>query len=282
MKFNYPKKDFLSYFESKEMFESGPGAPFAPFSCVKSKNYNEKPKLLIGYTKCGKGIFITDSKISLAKGIDMVQAYWIKGDGVKEYYENIERPSSPNSIFKKPEVGDTVLCVAKDRYVCCEFGETYEVLGVTGDGRINVSMHNNYTYEDVFFVVVDSKRIKAEVQDTVFIEYNRAISGDNIIIGNSYYRDQIIYGNSSANIGYPAVGSFALVPSGNGVSVKNPCGEVILGDKPIQRKTLIDEDIKVRRVLENKKILTRREVKDSDIKIRRLQSVNIVKRKINK
>lgn len=269
MKLKYPKKDFLSYTESKLRFDNADSS-HDPFCCVSAK-MTGIVKLLIGYTLTGEGVFISDTKISLVKEATEIEAFKCSYTETEVIYKKVKRPDGLNSIFKKPEVGDTIMCVANGRYVGCEFGETYTVDEVSGNGRISVDRYNQYTYESKYFIVIDSKRIKAEKADTLS---NRTITGGNsIVIGHTQTGNKSHYMNKD---GFPWITGNSIVVSGNGV---NPYTFEV-SDGPIQRKSLIDEDIKKRKVFDNERVLKRNVVRTSTAKKRELHDADVVNRKV--
>jgi len=253
MKLNHPKKNnFLNYYESKEMFENGSG-PFKLFTCIAPKESPNEIKLLIGYTTDGRGIVISNNKIDLVKDEDYIESYGISKQGLNSFYEKSTRPNFLGSIFRKPEIGDTVMCVSNERYVGCELGETYKVEKVTGDGRIGVSTLNSFTYSSKYFVVVDYKKIEITASRTITVNSGGATLSTGTGTDNRY--------SASHKLD-------------------------IVGDKSkdilIQRKALVDDNIKVRKVYENKKILTRKPIESSVNKKIRLRQVGIIERKLNK
>jgi hypothetical protein len=159
MKLLYPKKDFLTYKEALALFEDGE-VPYEPFCVVEEENVTHHgKKLLIGYKKDGSAIFIQDRTIEHIKSKDEVEAYKVSKMGINTYYKKVARPrESMDSILRKPKVGDTVLCVANERYVGATFGETYEVKEITHEGRLAFEYGAQYTYESKYFVVIKESR----------------------------------------------------------------------------------------------------------------------------
>jgi len=269
MKLKYPKEGFLTYVESKLRFDNAYSS-HDPFCCVSAK-MTGIVKLLIGYTLTGEGVFISDTKISLVKEATEIEAFKCSYTETEVIYKKVKRPDGLNSIFKKPEVGDTIMCVANERYIGCEFGETYTVDEVTGDGRISVDKYNHYTYESKYFIVINSKRVKAEKADTLS---NRTINGDcSIVIGHKQTGKSRYMSYDS----FPLTSGTVIVNSNEGIHICKP----ELNDGPLQRKSLIDEDIKKRKVFDNEKVLKRTVVNTSSFKKRELHDADVVNRKVN-
>lgn len=156
MKLHYPK-NILSYRYSRDEFDNG-AIPFSPMTFMtKITNCGDGVELLIGYLECGSGVFIKDRQISEVRDKGVVDAYKISKQGLKDYYKKTIRPTGDHSIFRKPKVGDTLMCISK-RYQGCEFGETY-VLKEIREDRLAFSVDAEYTYEREYFIIVDTASI---------------------------------------------------------------------------------------------------------------------------
>ena len=121
---------------------------------------------MIGYTDDFGGIVLSNNSILSVE--NKVEAYKISKQGINSYYKKVKRPICIDSIFRKPQIGDTLLCVACGRYLGCEFGETYVVCGITHDDRISFDSGNPYTYESKYFIVVAGRlSIKGNNNSTI-------------------------------------------------------------------------------------------------------------------
>ena len=182
MKLHYPK-NILSYRYSRDEFDNGE-LPFAPMTFMtKSSDCGDGVELLIGYLECGAGVFIKDRQISEVRDKGVVDAYKISKQGLKDYYKKSIRPTGDHSIFRKPKLGDTLMCISK-RYQGCEFGETH-VLKAIRDDRLAFSVDSEYTYESKYFIVVDTASITMYVNTDVQPLIALDSSGSITLTGNS-------------------------------------------------------------------------------------------------
>lgn len=147
MKLHRPK-NMMSYFDSKKEFDDGE-LIFPPITYIE---YNDEVKLLIGYTTDRNAVIINDLEISNIKNSKELMSYVVYSKGVKLYKE-VGRPKSSTSIFRKPKVGDTVMCISM-RYQGCVFGDLYKVNSIREE-RLAFEAGAEYTYEDKYFIVVD-------------------------------------------------------------------------------------------------------------------------------
>ena len=241
MKLNYPKKDFLTYKESLSKFEDGE-VPFEPFCVVEEKDFsNHGRRLIIGYRKDGAAILISDRTIEHISSKGEIQAYHVLNPGIKNYYKKMTRPTNSSiSIFRKPVVGDTVMCVANGRYVGAVFGETYEVKEITHEGRLGFERDAQYTYEAKYFVVV------SEIKSPVSINNG----SKEILIGHMHDKKPY-YSDAAHALSYAAMylGNNRVV-MGLDPAFKDFSDAIAHEDELILRKKLQSEEFKTRRVFD--------------------------------
>ena len=245
MKLHRPK-NIMPYFDSLREFEDEV-IPFAPMTYLTKKiNFGDGVELLIGYTISGDAVLVKNNSIKDIKNSEKVDAYKVSKQGIEEYYKKTDRPENSKSIFRKPDVGDTLLCVSK-RYVGCTFGELYTVKEIKG-GRLAFEIESEYTYEDEYFIIVDT---------------TNEFSGS-VIIGHSH-RDMT-----------------ARTINGTSVYTGNPCGEVNLEDNPgkyMDFESLLDEDeVKQRTIKGAEGIIRRPRLDDEDIVQRKYLVPNKIQR----
>lgn len=237
---NHPKKDFLTYKEAMAKFEDGE-FPYEPFCVIEEENFpNHGKKLLIGYRKDGAAIIIQDRTIKQIQSKDEVEAYHVSRMGINTYYKKVARPrESMVSIFRKPKVGDKVMCVAKERYIGAVFGETYTVKEITHEGRIGFEIDAQYTYESKYFVVVSDKKSSVSIAKAIF---------------SGHMHDKKSYHNDITDaMGYATMyhnSSSGRIVMGVDPAYKDVSDAIADEDALIVRKKLQPEKIKTRRVFD--------------------------------
>jgi hypothetical protein len=130
------------------------------FSVMKNLNVDSHLHLIVGYTSDNKYVVVRESGLKLGT----LDAYPITKEGLEnnKYYERISRKEASNLgiLSTKVNVGDKVICVAKERYGLIKFGQTYKVGEITPEGRLrfnNVSY--SYSYDPKYFVIVEREGV---------------------------------------------------------------------------------------------------------------------------
>lgn len=245
MKLHRPK-NMMSYFDSKKEFDDGE-LFFPPITYIE---HNDEVRLLIGYTTDRNAVIIHDLEISNIKNSKELMSYVVYSKGVGLYKE-VGRPKSSTSIFRKPKVGDTVMCISI-RYQGCMFGDLYKVNSIREE-RLAFEAGAEYTYEDKYFIVVD---------DGNFINLGIEKTNEDYIVGGNSLKIQvphesyilgkhskinILDGNSSAYIGNP----YYYDDSGRWVKIASEESELT------QRTVKVVENIVRRARIEEEEIIPR-------------------------
>ncbi len=192
MKLHFPKS-LLPHFDSESLHEDG-DVVFEPFSIVKIRAIVDNLYLVIGYRKDKSVVVIPDQQISFLRSD--IEAFHAEEEGI-EATKADRKSAFSDSIFRKPKTGDTVMCVAKDRYVGAVFGETYKVKTTEinkGNVRIGFDTGTGFTYEAKYFIVVKSREVLSDkiiighthhLKNSAQYEIGHNSDSHNITIGNS-------------------------------------------------------------------------------------------------
>jgi len=246
----YPKKGRLNYKQSQEKFEDAE-VPFEPFSLIREDNnfVLNKTRLIIGYTDSGDVIVLGDDFIVDVSKADKIEAYKISNHGLSTYYKRYNRKKIiKDSIFRKPKVGDTLLCVADGRYLGCKFGDEYIVNRISSDGRLFFDCDTPYSYEDKYFIVVKSG-LETRCSDSIQKEY---------------FEPKKKYFNSDTPSAYTSL------------DLKEEIKKAA-----IQRKSFIEsEDVKKQTIIVQDELITRKKITKTLSK-RNFFETKLIKRKTN-
>lgn len=152
-------KSLLDFFDSEQVYDDCK-MKIPQFSLMKNRHGGDI-NLVIGYAKASKGATYPYKYVVVKEGgirDGALDAHPINKEGLEnqEYYVRVSRASLSDLGILGTNIlkGDWVMCVAKNRYKGVQLGECLEVMGITGEGRLQF-YGTEFTYEPKFFVTID-------------------------------------------------------------------------------------------------------------------------------
>jgi hypothetical protein len=236
---------------------------FGLYKCLRHKSENTQIQstcLVIGYVNESpkKYVVLENAPVGADTGTSSIKLHYVKKDLIERDFEVVDRPCV--GILKYPQKGDTVFCLAKDRYQGVSGGESYEVLSMFNE-RVDVN-GSDYTYEPQYFAVITgmpgignwpgTKIKKERASGERIIDVSAGMRGEewpllNSASSASYHRP------TGLGIDYESVSNSFMVEDDSIVSVNNVAGWSVSF-----RNLIEDDDIRKTELLDEGKLLDRK------------------------
>jgi hypothetical protein len=235
---------------------------FGLYKCLRHKSENTQIQstcLVIGYVNESpkKYVVLENAPVGADTGTSSIKLHYVKKDLIERDFEVVDRPCV--GILKYPQKGDTVFCLAKDRYQGVSGGESYEVLSMFNE-RVDVN-GSDYTYEPQYFAVITgmpgignwpgTKIKKERASGERIIDVSAGMRGEEWPLLNS--ASSASYHSFPASSGVDMVDAMAYGLSNQG-TLSN-CFIVSAGTS--FKKFVEDEDIRKIELLDEDKLLER-------------------------
>lgn len=146
--------DFLNYERSKEIHDNKKEG-FELFDLVRigdNRTGDANIFVFMGYTLEENRPCVLSNKSISSSSEEITMYNW----GNDKFSLSSKSECEADSIFREPRVGDTVLCIAIDRYRAVAFNDTHKIQSICDKGRLQFEGINHSTYDSKYFIIVES------------------------------------------------------------------------------------------------------------------------------